>query len=186
MHSGQHTDLRGTGRMRRSAGRGLNPWRPRAALSVIASVLLVAAVMLSGCERLVGPGRDSIPTPAPEPFDPASYRAPADDAELDRIFGDPGSAAGEHLVLYMRVRGFEGSSGCDFRATAGVDEGQANLTFDYNSVVRGGFVCDDLAGVSENDIVRVHVDLIGETSYRTVLGQRITAAEFELRQIEQL
>jgi hypothetical protein len=115
--------------------------------------------------------------------DPASYRT-VTPREYALIVKDPKAHVGERIVVHGVVTQFDAATGTDsFLADTAARQSRDWFDYKVNTMV----VTNDpsiLTDVVEDDLVKMHVEVMGSTSYDTQIGGNTTVPELLVSIIE--
>lgn len=117
--------------------------------------------------------------------------ANAGPVNVDEVVKNPDAVEGQYFVMIVDITQFDGATGpCAFRAAW--DNVAHEYSFDYagdNAIFTSGdgvSSCPALAGVDQNDVVRVWVKATGTFSYDTQIGGSTTVPSFSVLRTELL
>lgn len=106
-----------------------------------------------------------------------------DSARWEQIARDPDSLEGERIVVFAEVTQFDSATGRDtLRANTGAVQPAGEYELETNTIIVGSE--DVVADVSQGDVLRVHAEVVGSTSYENQIGGETTAPVLAARAVE--
>jgi hypothetical protein len=148
---------------------------------LIALAAAGALVIIGGCLSVLAVTLGSGPTltcgDAAAAADDLSVYRNVDERAYAQIVKDPAGHVGEKLVIYGVVTQFDAATGTtSFLANTAAQRKRVWFNYDTNTWI----IAPDkqmLADVVQDDLVTMHVEVLGATSYDTMIGGNTTAPQ---------